>query len=225
MADTNSITYVPKPNAYQFIDHEGETFGRLTVLGYLGRRGRSSIWHCQCECGNTCRVAHSELYAGHTRSCGCLFKETLMERNSTIGGASAGPHRSTYLCFASARGRCRSPKNAAYSYYGGRGIQFKFDSFEDFIAEVGPRPSLEYSIDRIDVEGHYEPGNVRWATKKEQLNNTRRTVRRTHKGITKTTSEWAEESGINRDTLDQRIRDGYCDDCLFVPAPHSCKHR
>jgi hypothetical protein len=78
-----------------------------------------------------------------------------------------------YHAYIGARSRCRNPKNDSYDKYGGRGIEFRFSSFEQFFAELGPRPGPEYSVDRIDNEGHYEMGNVRWATLSEQNLNRR----------------------------------------------------
>jgi hypothetical protein len=90
-----------------------------------------------------------------------------MERTKPVNKTVDG-----YSSFIQARNRCRNPKSKVYKYYGGRGIEFRFDSFEDFYAHIGPRPSRKHSLERIDNEGHYEKGNVRWATATEQAQNT-----------------------------------------------------
>lgn len=86
-------------------------------------------------------------------------------------------HTPEYHIYVGARYRCTNPKSEVWKDYGGRGIQFRFVSFEEFLAELGPRPSPEYSLDRINNDGHYEPGNVRWATASEQRNNQRCSIK------------------------------------------------
>lgn len=100
------------------------------------------------------------------------------EKRVTHGfGRSGKRRRAEYRAYHHAKNRCNNPKDKGYKYYGGRGIEFRFTSFEEFIAHIGPRPSPKHSLDRIDNDGHYEPGNVRWATKEEQMCNLRRSIK------------------------------------------------
>lgn len=159
----------------------GQVFGRLTVLG-LTRRDRSSDWWlCLCECGAEKEVRRSCLKSGNTRSCGCLSREAakrhiadIILTNTRHGHARRGATSGEYVAYMSARRRCqRTEGHPDYRDYAGRGIRFNFESFEQFLANLGPRPSRSHSLDRIDNDGNYEPGNVRWATHKEQSVNRR----------------------------------------------------
>jgi hypothetical protein len=161
------------------INLTGQTFGRLTVLEEAGRDKKGQVrWLCVCDDGNKLVVTSSDLRNGHTQSCGCLRRELAAERMHKHGHTfrRAGSSCSTpeYKAWQNARERCNNPNVDNYVNYGGRGIKFLFTSFEEFFAEVGPRPSPAHSIDRINNDGHYAPGNVRWATAKEQANNKRR---------------------------------------------------
>lgn len=152
----------------------GKQFGKWTPISLAGRNKYGPFCNCVCECGNTGVVNINKLRSGHSRSCGCLRAEVgkrLLQPDTTTHGASYTPE---YSAFVGSKYRCENPKNAAYPYYGGRGIQFRFESFQQFYDEVGPRPSDKHSLDRIDNDGHYEPGNIRWVTKKEQTKNQRR---------------------------------------------------
>lgn len=156
----------------------GEEFGRLKVLRLLPDRkvfksGSQRVYECLCECGNTTEVLRTNLSTGNTRSCGCLLRERRTEHLKTHGRTSSPEYQS----FKDARKRCNDPKNKDYRYYGGRGIQFRFTSFEEFFIELGERPSPKHTLDRIETNGHYEPGNVRWATRTVQ-NANRRIYRR-----------------------------------------------
>jgi hypothetical protein len=121
--------------------------------------------------------------------------------------------------FLHAQERCRNPKNNKYYLYGERGIEFRFNSFEEFLSVVGLRPSAEHTIDRKDSNGHYEPGNVRWATRIEQNNNTSRNHRITWKNQTKTIAEWCRHFNADYDLVRQRIwQDGWdLEKALFEP--------
>jgi hypothetical protein len=148
------------------LDLVGKIFGKIKVLGYLRNdKNGHSIWDCLCECGNKTEVIGDHLVRGNTESCGCRK-----------GRFIHGMHKSCeYQAYQHAKSRCENPDTKHYENYGGRGIQFKFNSFEEFFEEIGPRPDGK-SLDRIDNDGHYEIGNVRWSTRKEQQNNTRMSI-------------------------------------------------
>lgn len=149
-------------------DLTGMTFGRLTVVKRSGTSKRGDIvWACICKCGAETAVRGSNLRNGNTKSCGCFQRERASESTST--------HRLTkspeYRSWASMIARCENPKYHHFHRYGGRGIRICErwrNSFELFLSDMGPRPSLKHSLDRKDNDGNYEPGNCRWATAKEQ---------------------------------------------------------
>jgi hypothetical protein len=147
------------------IEMQGRQFGRLTVLSYAKR----GDWECRCSCGTIKTIGGRVLRCGDTISCGCAKKERGRDR-FIRHGMSDSPE---YEAYTAAIERCRNPKDKRYYLYGERGIQFRFASFEQFYAEIGPRPSNKHSLDRIDNNGHYEPGNVRWATRSVQIRNQR----------------------------------------------------
>lgn len=166
----------------RLIDQTGRTFGRLTVL----ERGENTPtgkvrWVCRCECGRIALVWADSLRTGMSRSCGCLQKEWVTARNTTHGHAMGGKETKGYLAWHDAKHRCFNPRNKQYRNYGGRGITMAAEWVNDvaaFLAHIGPAPGPEYSVDRINNDGHYEPGNVRWATPQEQRANQRPRRRR-----------------------------------------------
>lgn len=153
----------------------GMRFGRLVVIRRSGTRKAFALWECQCDCGNLCDIRSDSLKTT-TRSCGCIAVET-----STVhGDASGGKVSTEYRSWASAINRCSNPENNAWADYGGRGItvcERWRSSFPAFLEDMGRKPTPRHSIDRVDSDKGYEPGNCRWATKKEQANN-RRPARR-----------------------------------------------
>lgn len=164
-------------------DLAGQTFGRLTVQGRVGvdSHGRNSIWLCRCECGTEVRARADHLRSGRMRSCGCLRVEVTQRTKTKHGHARQNePRHPLYHTWAHMVERCHDPRRAGYQWYGARGIKvcerWRRD-FTAFLADMGPRPSPKHSLDRINNDGDYEPGNVRWATAKEQRANQRAPAR------------------------------------------------
>jgi hypothetical protein len=145
-------------------DLTGKTFGRLTVIHSTWSNGFK--WVCRCSCGNVSVVQSKYLNNGHVISCGCMKHVTRLTH-----GLTGTPE---YEAFRGAKQRCLNPKNPNYHNYGGRGIKFLLTSVEDIVKDIGMRPSANHSIDRINNDGHYEVGNIRWATMVQQIRNTRR---------------------------------------------------
>lgn len=187
----------------------GDRFGRYVVMRMSERETgarQEMFWVCRCDCGNEREVLGGNLRSGNSKSCGCMARE----KNS-----KHGMHGSEeYGIWAGMLRRCYTIKNPKYDSYGGRGIivcdRWR-GSFSNFYSDMGPRPSPEHSIDRIDNDGNYDPSNCKWSTQKEQMNNRRNTVRMTVDGDTLTVAEWASLSGIRYETLMSRRRRGWTD--------------
>jgi len=153
----------------------GSIFGDLTVLTMYFKKRKSgfnvSYCNAKCVCGNVVSVPASNLKNGHTKSCGCFHKSQTAKANKTHGEACK---TSEYSAWFNAKQRCIREDHPSYKRYGGRGITMCdrwLNSFENFLEDMGRRPSSLHSIDRKDNDGHYEPSNCRWATKKEQIIN------------------------------------------------------
>lgn len=154
----------------------GLKVGRLTVVQFLECDLNGALWYlCYCDCGATVkrRKSHLSRPDGQNQSCGCLTGES----HVTHGHSRRGEMSAEYRAYSGAKQRCTNPSIPGFPDYGGRGIEFRFKSFLDWLSELGTKPSSAHSVDRIDVDGHYEPGNVRWATREQQANNTRRAKR------------------------------------------------
>jgi hypothetical protein len=157
----------------RLVDITGQTFGQLTVTGRAeNRRGGEARWHCTCDCGGSTTTTGSNLRRGRTTSCGCAVARFNRQARTTHGGRGTPE----YEIWCSMIKRCENPNHHAYDRYGGRGIrvcpEWRSD-FAAFLRDVGRRPRPELSLDRIDNNGNYEAGNVRWATAKEQAANRR----------------------------------------------------
>lgn len=152
------------------LDLSGQRYGSLVGISRAAIKNKRTYWNCRCDCGSDCVVDAGHLRSGHTTSCGCV-------RRATIGNLKHGQSKSLeYLIWNGMRQRCSNPKNSHFRYYGGRGIRVCDQwqaSFENFIADMGAKPSPKHTIDRINNEGNYEPGNCRWATYSQQNKNRR----------------------------------------------------
>jgi hypothetical protein len=158
------------------IDLIGQRFGRLVVTARADDMDRKPGWLCRCDCGNWKAVRGSDLRNGATQSCGCLRNDRVRAVITTHGGKSRSGADPEYAVWAAMRQRCKHPNRPDFKYYGGRGIsvcdQWQ-NSYATFRTDMGPRPSPRHTIDSIDTNGNYEPGNCRWATWSEQRRNTR----------------------------------------------------
>lgn len=159
------------PRGSNKIDRTGQQFGRLTAIEYAGFKKRRSLWLCRCECGNKVILTSTALVSGNTKSCGCMLHDPKCNPAFRHGDARRGNKTPEYRSYMAAKTRCVNPNHPYWERYGGRGIEFRFDSFEEFLNVVGRRPTLRHSIERINRDGHYEAGNVKWATSSEQARN------------------------------------------------------
>lgn len=185
-------------------DLSGQKFGKLKVIKRVENKGKQVCYLCICDCGNYKIIMASHLKSGHTKSCGCITKNR--------GGLS---HTRLYAIYSSMLNRCYNINNSRYKCYGGKGISVcnewrnNYDNFRSWALNNGYNENAkrgEFTIDRIDVNGNYEPKNCRWITNKEQQNNTTKNMFITYKNKTLTLSEWAEILGIKKSTLWARIR-------------------
>lgn len=192
------------------IDLTGNNFGRLTVLGrkYLDSPTKWQInkpyWECVCLCGNKLVVNGSSLRNGATKSCGCLAIELLSKRNTTHGKTNF----SEYRTWRKMKSRCYNPNDPKYPNYGGRGIilcERWAKSFENFIYDMGRKPSKAHSIDRIDNDGIYESKNCRWATIRVQNRNKRNNRWLEYKGKKMVLQDWATFFKINQSSLHEKL--------------------
>lgn len=194
------------PNAR---DLKSQRFGRLVVLYDTGeRKNREIVWHCRCDCGSEVNVIGSNLISGRTKSCGCYQRERAAEAHTTHGMAQRGKWYPVYAVWESMLQRCENPNNKSYKDYGGRGIKVcdewhDVQVFTDWALANGQEEGL--TIDRIDNNGNYEPGNCHWVTRKEQARNRRSNRLITFNDKTQTMAEWAEEINISYHTLKHRI--------------------
>lgn len=159
----------------KYVDITGHKYNRLLALEDVGKDVRNGrVWKCRCDCGNYVNVSSNHLRRGHSKSCGCISRESAVQRFTTHGHTKKG-QSTEYKAWSNMISRCTNSNTTYYDNYGGRGISVcdRWLSFENFLSDMGLKPSPKHSIDRIDVNGNYEPSNCRWATMNQQARNTR----------------------------------------------------
>ena len=207
----------------KFVDLRARKYGRLSVIGRFDVRDKTTRWECLCECGNVRIVRSYALQSGHSQSCGCLSRE-INQRKMLKHGQTKSKYTEATSEYSTWRGiiqRCTNPKNNHYDRYGGRGIticdKWRHD-FSAFFADMGEKPQGT-TIDRIDNNKGYEPGNCRWADKKTQQNNLSNNIVITYGGLTMTLPMWADKTGIANSCLAARIRRGWSIDRALSEKP------
>ena len=182
----------------------GECYGKLVVIEEVPKKGGRRRVRCRCDCGSETEVRLSHLRDGTTVGCGC--QRDVHKFTHGMSGTSE------YCCWQHIIDRCCNPRSKDYPNWGGRSISIApewRESFQAFYDHIGPRPGFGYTVDRIDNDGNYEPGNVRWATRRTQARNTRVNRRLEFEGRSLTLGEWAEVLGVSRRTLITRLSRGW----------------
>lgn len=218
------------------IDLVGQRFGRLTVLAFEKLKvfpsgKRCAVWRCKCDCGAVVCAKADALKQGHTTGCGCRQKEQLAERARRLGKmrtVHGMEGTQIYHVWRGMKNRCCNPNSEKYKNYGARGIKVcdewkdDFQAFFDYVSKLEPFGEEGFSLDRIDVNGDYAPGNVKWSTAKEQARNRRNNLLVEYNGRIMTVAQAAQESGIRASVLYGRIRRYGIDyEKLFMPSRQS----
>lgn len=198
----------------RFLNISGQRFGRLRAVSLA--RKNPTVWLCVCDCGNECKPHLSGLRSGRTQSCGCLQRERTGNAARTHGKSWKIPEYNIWVCI---RTRCNNPRVAAYERYGGRGIKVceRWNRFENFLADMGSRPSPAHSIERKDNDGDYTPDNCVWATDMVQASNKRNNRWIEKDGIKLTVAQWERRLGFRKGIIQCRIFNGWSNERALTP--------
>jgi hypothetical protein len=204
------------------INLKGRKFGRLVVKSRQGSNRRGlALWLCACKCGNYKITTSKALLWGDTRSCGCLQKEKARIHCKNKFTKQRGSSKLVeYRIWRDMHRRCKNPKRKGYERYGGRGIEVcdRWSLFQAFLVDMGSRPSPRHSIDRINMDGDYEPSNCKWSTSSEQARNTRRNHYLTHDGRSQILIDWSKEKKMSCAAILNRISRGWTvEEALGIP--------
>lgn len=222
---------------YTEIEIIGLKKNRLTAIKYVEtNKHRKRIFQFACECGNITKAVVSDFLNGHTKSCGCLFRETSakkMKKFRHLGEGNRLRHGMTnsseYSTWRTMKARCYNKKTESFKSYGARGIKVCkswLDSFDNFFADMGPKPTNKHVLDRINVNGNYSPENCRWATQHDSDRNKRTNKYLTYNGETLIESDWCKRLGLkSRNAISKRIASGWPTDLAFTLGPIERKLR
>lgn len=208
---------------------EGVRFNMLTGLNPVRTTPQGHwYWLFRCDCGQEKEIRASHAKSGQIKSCGCAHGDLIAKQRTKHGYWKGGVSAPEYSAWCMARTRCHNPNNHAYPRYGARGLtmcdRWRFgengrSGFECFIADMGNRPSRKHSLDRVDNNKGYSPDNCRWATREEQMRNTRQRHLVTFEGRAMTAADAADLAGIPRSVVWQRLFRGWsADRALTTPV-------
>lgn len=192
----------------------GDRFSRWTVIGFHGVANKDHHWLCVCNCGNSAVVSSGNLRSGRSSSCGCRRVEVSQAqagsnlRHGESGQSATGEYRAWLAMLR----RCLTPTAGNYANYGAKGVKVceRWLTYENFLADMGHKPSSEYSLDRYpDQRGDYEPSNCRWATAIEQQRNKTNNTLVTIEGKTRCAAEWCAVTGLASSTFHNRVKRGW----------------
>jgi hypothetical protein len=204
-------------HTYRFVEMAGMTFGGRVVIRFVKKSGSTELWLVRCKCGKESLVRKDKLTHGLSLRCKSCTRTTHSESANSKDGLTP-----EYRSWSQMKNRCANPKCNRWKNYGGRGIVVCAawrDSYQQFLCDMGRRPTPSHSLDRLDVDGNYEPGNCRWATDSEQARNTTETVRLTADSKSLTFWEWSNLTGISERTLRSRHYERGWDDVSVVTRP------
>lgn len=196
------------------MDLKDQKFGKLTAKEMTQKpRNNERVWRCECECGKECLVRPSDLVNNARVSCGCA------EKRATHGQV----HKAENNVWRQMRQRCLNPNKDTYKHYGGRGITIcpEWDSFEQFLKDMGPRPGPYHKLDRLDNNGNYCKENCAWRSQKEQIHNQRHSIRIPYGGKNYSAAEWSRRTGIPVETIRDRYHRGLIPEQILEPTPVS----
>lgn len=193
----------------KFLDLTGKSFGNLTVISFhsFGDKGRA-LWNCKCSCGEMCIKRSYIIQHGISTHCGCIKRQAHNKSHN-----EAFKRTKEYRTWSGLRNRCNNIKCKKFHRYGGRGIKVceRWEkSYENFLTDMGRAPSPKHSIDRINVDGNYEPSNCKWSTAKEQCNNTSKNRIIVYSGDRKTLAEWCRDLNLSYSKTHYRIHKTNC---------------
>lgn len=200
----SEIEFTPVPTNPKFKDLTGQVFSMLTVLGFAGRRESRCLWHCMCDCGNVRKVLGYNLKNRNSESCGCLHPVRVRAAIGTHGASES----LAYSAWEHMWSRCTNSNVDGYEIYKDRCPPDSWRDFSVFLADVGPRPE-GLSLDRIDNDKPYGPGNCRWVSMKVQQNNRSNNVRLTYDGETLSVAQWADKLKVKAPTIYYRLSRGW----------------
>lgn len=215
------------------LDISGQRFNKLTALyptGEKSKNGHNAIWMCLCDCGNLTKANTGQLRCGGKKSCGCA----VIEHASNLNRIHGGREERLYSVWIDMRRRCSDPKDRNYKNYGGRGISVcdewatDYSAFREWAVSAGYDELAARGVstlDRIDVNGNYEPVNCRWVNSKTQCNNKRNNVSITYDGKTMTATEWSRYLGFSRNLVWKRLNAGWSVERALTKKPRVTKRR